>query len=108
MIGTVDPLVIDFPYAFDGAREFDDPGSYADRSADVAVTDRVNFAHSLGETVGAAIAAGLRIDALQEHVDADADPRGRLATREDDGRVRLRLGGTEPLPLLFTLRATRT
>jgi len=104
---TFDPLDVDFPYAFDGPHEFDNQGSYADPSADVA-TKEIVYAHSLGEIVNAALAAGLRIDALEEHLDADADPRGSVAVREADGRYRVRLGGVEPIPLLFTLRATRT
>jgi SAM-dependent methyltransferase len=104
---TFDPLDVDFPYAFDGPHEFDNQGSYADPSADVA-TKEIVYAHSLGEIVNAALAAGLRIDALEEHLDTDADPRGSVAVREADGRYRMRLGGVQPLPLLFTLRATRT
>ena len=104
---TFDPLDVDFPYAFDGPHEFDNQGSYADPSAYVA-TKEIVYAHSLGEIVNAALAAGLRIDALEEHLDADADPRGSVAVREADGRYRVRLGGVEPIPLLFTLRATRT
>jgi SAM-dependent methyltransferase len=105
---TFDPLVVDFPYAFDGPHEFDEPGSYADPSADVAATKLVVYAHSLGEVVNAAIGAGLRIDALDEHLDTDADPRGTVARREADGRYRVRLDGAQPIPLLFTLRATKT
>jgi len=107
MFLTVDPPVADFPYAFDGPREFDEPGSYADPDAEVAATELVVYAHSLGEVVTAALDAGLRIDALAEHLDADADPRGRVAAREADGRVRARLAGSAPLPLLFTLRAAK-
>jgi hypothetical protein len=66
----------------------------------------VEYGHSLGEIVTAAIAAGLRVDALHEHLDTDRDPRGRVLTRDDDGRCRLRLDG-ELLPVLFTLVASR-
>jgi SAM-dependent methyltransferase len=106
MFGELEPLVLDFPYGFDGARRFDEPGSYADANADVAATVEVVYGHSLGEVVTAAVAAGLRVDALHEHLDTDVDPRGEMLAREDDGRLRLRLGG-ELLPLLFTLLATR-
>jgi SAM-dependent methyltransferase len=106
MVGQLDPLVLDFPYAFDGPRRFDEPGSYADGGADVAATVEVVYAHSLGEVVSEAVAAGLRVDALEEHLDLDYDPRGEMLTREEDGRMRLRVGG-ETLPVLFTLRATR-
>jgi len=106
MVSSTDPLVLDFPYAFDGGRTFDEPGSYADAEADVAATTTVEYAHSLGEVVTAAVGAGLRIDALHEHLDAARDLRGGLLPREADGRCRLRVGG-EVLPLFYTLRASR-
>lgn len=106
MVGSVEPLVLDFPYAFDGPREFDEDGSYADPEAQVAATKTVEYAHSLGEVVTAAVGAGLRIDALHEHLDADRDGRGGILPRDEDGRRRLRLGG-EVLPILYTLIASR-
>jgi SAM-dependent methyltransferase len=106
MVGGRDPLVLDFPYAANGPRRFDEAGSYADADAEVAVTTEIVYAHSLGETVNAAIAADLRVDALHEHLDVGFDPRGRMLVREDDGRLRLRVCG-EPLPVLFTLLATK-
>ena len=105
MVASLDPLVLDFPYAFDGGRAFDEPGSYADPDAPVASTKTVEYAHSLGEVVTAAVNAGLRVDALHEHMDAVRDWRGMLAP-EADGRCRLRVGG-EILPLSYTLRAGR-
>ncbi len=104
-IDSIDPLKLDFPYASDGPRRFDDPGSYADPEADVSATATVEYAHSLGEVVTAAIGAGLRIDALHEHLDVSRDGRGRLAP-EPDGRFRLRISG-ELLPLQYTLLAGR-
>jgi SAM-dependent methyltransferase len=101
-----EPLRLDFPYAFDGPRRFDEPGSYADPDAPVEATAEVVYAHSLGEVVNAAIAAGLRIDSLHEHLESDFDPRGNLLTRGADGRYRLEITG-ERLPVLFTLTATR-
>lgn len=85
MVASLDPLVLDFPYAFDGGRAFDEPGSYADPDAHVASTKTVEYAHSLGEVVTAAVNAGLRVDALHEHMDAVRDWRGML-TPESDGR----------------------
>jgi SAM-dependent methyltransferase len=106
MVGAREPLLLDFPYAADGPRRFEEPGSYADRDADVAVPTEIVYAHSLGETVSAAIGAGLRIDALREHLDTSFDPRGDVLTPQDDGRLGLRVSG-ERLPVLFTLLATR-
>jgi SAM-dependent methyltransferase len=106
MVGEREPLLLDFPYAADGPRRFEEPGSYADREAEVAVPTEIVYAHSLGEIVAAAIGAGLRIDALHEHLDTDFDPRGSVLAPEDDGRLALRVGG-ERLPVLFTLLASR-
>jgi hypothetical protein len=106
MVGEREPLLLDFPYAADGPRRFEEPGSYAGRDAEVTVTTEIVYAHSLGETVSAAIAAGLRIGALREHLDTSFDPRGDVLTPQDDGRLGLRVGG-ERLPVLFTLLAAR-
>ena len=60
MVAGREPLALDFPYAADGPRRFEAPGSYADRDAEVAVPTEIVYAHALGEVVTAAIAAGLR------------------------------------------------
>ena len=103
MVDSTEPLRMDMPYAFDGPHEFAEPESYAGVSTG-GDGRNVNYAHSVGEVVSAAARAGLRIDALHEHLDADFDPRGDVMTREDDGRFRLRLAG-QPVPVLFTLLA---
>jgi SAM-dependent methyltransferase len=105
-VESVEPLRLDFPYAFDGPRRFNLPGSYADEGAAVEATETVEYGHSLGEIVTAAVSAGLHVDALYEHLDAAIDPRGDVLTRDPDGRYRLRIGG-EPLPVLFTLLASK-
>jgi SAM-dependent methyltransferase len=106
MLESADPLSADFPYGNDGGRSFDEDGSYADPAARLAATASVQYAHSLGELVNAAIGAGLRIERLEEHLDSDFDARGRFLSQEDDGRFRLRLDG-EALPVEFTLIARR-
>ena len=106
MVADQGPFSLDFPYAFDGPHRFDEPGTYADAAAELPATESVNFAHSVGEIVTAAIGAGLRIDALTEHVETSKSPRPSLVPLEDDGRHRLRLDG-QPLPILLTLLATK-
>ena len=106
MVAEREPFSLDFPYAFDGPHRFNEPGTYAAPNAQLPSTETVNFAHSIGETVTAAIQAGLRIDSLTEHLDASKSPRPPLLPREADGRYRLRLDG-QPLPILFTLLATK-
>jgi SAM-dependent methyltransferase len=104
MVESLDPLRFDFSYADEGARAFDDPGSYAGADLPVASTENVVYAHSLGEVVNAALSAGLRIERLDEHLDADFDPRGDILSATDDGRYELRVNG-ERLPVLFALVA---
>jgi SAM-dependent methyltransferase len=106
MVASADPLVLDFPYADADGRVYDEDGSYAAPDASVGATETVQYAHALGELVTAAIGAGLRLERLEEHLDSDFDPRGRLLTREPDGRFRLRVSG-EALPVAFTLIARR-
>ena len=64
------------------------------------------YGHSIGEIVTAATTAGLRIDALTEHLQCSFEHRNAIPAREADGWWRLRADGMA-LPLLFTLLATR-
>jgi SAM-dependent methyltransferase len=106
MVGSLDPLELDFPYGFDGPRTFDEPGSYAGAELPVAATATVEYGHSIAEIVMAALGAGLRLQHLEEHMDADFDPRGNLLEPDEDGRYRLRVDG-ELLPMLFSLVAAK-
>ncbi len=107
MVGSLDPLVLDFPYSgAGGGRRFDEDGSYAAPEARLEATESMQYAHSLGEVVTAALDAGLRVDALREHLDVERDPRGTMLPPDPDGRCRLRVDG-ELLPVLFTLVASR-
>ena len=66
---------------------------------------QVQFAHSLGETVSAAVRAGLVIEELIEHMEISAQ-LGIGVNTESDGYCRTRFDG-HLLPVLFTLRARR-
>jgi SAM-dependent methyltransferase len=109
---SFEPLVLDFPYVNDGPRHFEGSGSYANPDADLPWSIE-EYAWSIGETVNAAIHAGLTIVRLDEHVESAADPRGDCMTREPDGLYRLRAGRgaegrpPEPLPVLYTLVAAK-
>ncbi len=105
---TLEPLVLDFPYAHDGVRHYEGTGSYANPDADLTWSID-QYGWSLGETVNAAIAAGMSIVRLDEHTESPFDPRGSLLTRDGDGQFRLRIGAGpgEPLPILFTLIAEK-
>ncbi|MEI6363230.1 MAG: class I SAM-dependent methyltransferase [Actinomycetes bacterium] len=109
---TLEPPVFDFPYVNDGVHHYEGTGSYANPDADLSwAIDQYGW--SLGETVNAAIGAGLTIARLDEHVAASFDPRGDLLTKEEDGMYRWRIGvgkdgePAQPLPVLFTLVARR-
>jgi hypothetical protein len=104
MVERSEPFSLDGPYAFTGPEVYDDDGDYADPDAKLGATKSVGYAHSLGETVTAALDAGLVVERFEEHLDTEFDPRGDLLAHEDDGRYRLRVTG-QPLPLLFTLVA---
>jgi SAM-dependent methyltransferase len=106
MVDSVDPLVFDFPYADAGPIPDSTPGSYADPKAQVAATETVQWAHSLGEVVTAVAGAGLRVEALVELLEADTDHRGGVLRPGADGRVRWRFGGQD-LPILFGLLASK-
>jgi hypothetical protein len=107
MVGSTEPLVLDFPYAFSGPVRFEETGSYAAPGADTSANVTVEYAHSLGEVVTAAVAAGLRVLALREHLDSASSHRGDVLQPDDDGRFRLRLGG-QLVPLAYTLLAEAT
>ena len=112
MLESTEPLIVDFPYVHDGRRHYEGTGSYANPDADLTWSID-QYAWSLGETVTAAIAAGLRIVRLDEHVASAFDPRGDVLEQEEDGMFRLRLGvgaeggRAEPMPVLFTLVAEK-
>jgi SAM-dependent methyltransferase len=115
MVETLDPLVMDFPYRFDGPHTYSGTGTYANRDADVSWTT-VQYAHSLGEVVTCAADVGLAVTYLEEHTSGSFNT-GQFEYPEDDGRYRLRLGELferdgathlpEPLPVLYTFLAQR-
>jgi ubiquinone/menaquinone biosynthesis C-methylase UbiE len=115
MVEQLDPLVVDFPYRFDGPHVYSGTGSYANRDADIEWTT-VQYAHSVGEVVTAAVGAGLSCTSLEEHTSGSFNT-GQFLGPEDDDRYRLRLGvGAErdgrrepacPMPVLFTLIAAK-
>ena len=106
MADSVDPLRLDFPYVNDGPRTFTEAGSYAAPDAATVHNTTVQFAHSVGEVVTAAVQAGLLIEYLGEHVEVEDEVGRGLLSAEDDGLVRWRID-TELLPVLYSLRARK-
>ncbi|MDX6287212.1 MAG: hypothetical protein QOG53_2697 [Frankiales bacterium] len=105
MTDSLDPLRLDFPYVNTGPKTFSATGSYAAPAADTKHNETVEWAHSLGEIVTAAIASGLVIEQLQEYVEVESDGSDEL-TRDEDGLFRWRLTD-QLLPIEFGLRARK-
>jgi SAM-dependent methyltransferase len=106
MVDATGPLKLGFDYSYSGRFEEAQQGTYADPDAEVEGRTVV-FAHSLGETFGAARAAGLDVVQLREHLELEFDPWGDGdLVQEDDGAWRLRQDG-RALPLQFTLIARK-
>ena len=107
MLSSTDPLVMDWPYAYDGPSLEVSSGSYTTPDAPVTDSSSVSYAHDLGEVVTTCIRAGMRIDALAEVHEMPYDPRRTLARRDEDGRYRVRLSGEYSVPMVFSLEATK-
>ncbi|MFE0420258.1 class I SAM-dependent methyltransferase [Streptomyces tendae] len=103
MLNRADPPAFVFPYAFDGPREFVSTRSYAANTEQVT---HVQFAHSLGEIVTAAVTAGLTVQRLDEHAESPVQLTVTDDHPDPDGRYRVRVMG-QPVPFLYTLIAAR-
>jgi SAM-dependent methyltransferase len=107
MVESAEPLHFDYPYADVGPiRLSDQAGSYAVPDAVTVHNETVEFAHSLGEVVNAAVAAGLVIVELGEHLAVESDIGRHLLQRDEDGLLRWRADG-QLLPIIFSLRARK-
>jgi len=112
--GRVPDLVVDFPYGGGAGLTETATGDYADPESTIVSTTTC-YAHSVGDIVNGAIAAGLRVDRLDEHVVSEINPRGDdVLQRGDDGLYRLLLGrgrvegdAPEPMPVYLTFLATK-
>jgi SAM-dependent methyltransferase len=98
--------VIRFPYF--NTREpirFENEGTYADSGADIK-NESCDWPHGLGEIVNALIDAGLRIEFLHEFPYTTYKSHPWL-TQGADGLWRYE-GVPNSIPLMFSIRATRT
>jgi ubiquinone/menaquinone biosynthesis C-methylase UbiE len=106
MADSIEPLHLDFPYVNDGPRTFTEAGSYAAPDAETVHNTTVQFAHSLGEVITAAVHAGLVIEYVGEHVEVETEVGRGLLPPDADGLIRWRIDG-ELLPILYSLRARK-
>lgn len=98
-----DHLKYRYPYFGKGAVRYEFEGTYADRSALLQHHEDYEWNYTLGEIVSSLIDAGLVIEFLHEHPFTVFKQLPFLEETED-GVWRFP-GGTEPVPLMFSLRA---
>ncbi|MGW7200705.1 class I SAM-dependent methyltransferase [Streptomyces chryseus] len=102
-LATYEPLVADWPYGGGEPQREAVTGTYADPDLPMTAQEVVQYPHSVGEIVTAAAGAGLIIDRLGEHTEAELDRR-RILPRGPDGTYRFPFSDTY-LPILYSLRA---
>ncbi len=102
-LATYEPFLADWPYGGGKPQREAVTGTYADPNLPMAVQEVVQYPHSVGEIVTAAAAAGLIVDRLGEHTEAEFDGR-RILPQGPDGLYRLPFSDTY-LPILYSLRA---
>jgi SAM-dependent methyltransferase len=101
-----DDLTVTYPYFQAEPFVWDEPGSYADLTADTSNNRTIEWAHGLGEVVSAVIDAGFTVELLHEF-DYTLFPRWPFLVKH--GRDAYRLPeGTPSLPLMYSLRARRS
>ncbi len=98
-----DHLRYRYPYFGKGAVRYEFEGTYADRGALLQHHEDYEWNYTLGEIVSSLIDAGLVIEFLHEHPFTVFEQLPFLEKTED-GVWRFP-GGTEPVPLMFSLRA---
>jgi 2-polyprenyl-3-methyl-5-hydroxy-6-metoxy-1,4-benzoquinol methylase len=98
-------LVLRYPYfETDAPVQTDEESTYVEGSGDIEHTTTYEWSHGIGETVTAVLDAGLRLDALVEHREAEYQALPQMV-RTEAGRYRLP-EHDERLPLMFTLEAS--
>ena len=102
-LASYEPLVADWPYGGGEPQREVVTGTYADPDLPMTAQEVVQYPHSVGEIVTAAAGAGLIVDRLGEHTEADF-PGRRILPQGPDGTCRFPFGDTY-LPILYSLRA---
>ena len=99
-------LAVTYDYFHSEAKEWDEPGTYADQSAETTNNRSFEWTHGLGEVVSAIIDAGLTLEFLHEH-DYTLFRRWPFLEERRPGEYRLP-AGTPTLPLMYSLRANKS
>ncbi len=102
-LASYEPLMADWPYGGGEPQREAVTGTYADPDLPMSAQEVIQYPHSVGEIVTAAARAGMIIDRLGEHTEAEFDGR-RILPQEPDGTYRFPFSDTF-LPILYSLRA---
>ncbi len=102
-----DDLTVTYPYFHDRDEPltWDEPGTYADLEAATEHNRTVEWHHGLGAVVSAVIDAGFTVELLHEF-DYTLFPRWPFLVQ--DGKAYRMPEGMPSIPLMYSLRATRT
>lgn len=94
-----------YPYFEKQARRYDVIGTYADRQAETRVKDEYGWDHTLADIVTSLIENGLRLEFLHEFPYSVFQ---QLPILQNDGKGLWRFpDGAQPIPLMFSLKATK-
>lgn len=99
-----DDLRVERSYFHDGPRVWDEPGSYADLSAQTHSNRTHEWTHGLGEVVSSLVAAGLVVDHLHEF-DYTLFPRWPFLVRDPESGAYRMPDDRPSLPLMYSLHA---
>ncbi len=99
-------LVIEHPYFETKGIHFSEEQSYVAHDEPLASPDIIHFNHGLAEVITALMAAGMDLEAIEEHDTAPGRPLDDMMEDVGGGEYRLR---TDParLPTTYTLQATK-
>jgi SAM-dependent methyltransferase len=100
-----DDLTAVNPYFHDDPMVWDEPGTYADLTADTTANRTHEWTHGVGEVVSSVIDAGLVVEHLHE-LDHTLFPRWPFLVRDESGAYRMP-PDRPSLPLMYTLRARK-
>ena len=98
-----DELHVAYPYFHTEPLEFDDPGTYADMTAQTTHNRSLEWNHGFADVITALLGAGLQIELLHEH-DHTLFPRWPFLERRD--RTYHLPADRPSLPLMYSLVAT--
>ncbi len=99
-----DDLAVTYDYFHEEAKVWDEPGTYADLSAETTQNVTHEWTHGLGEVVTALIEAGLRLEFLHEF---DYTLYQRWPFLEKRGDAYVMPAGRPRIPLMYSLKALK-